>query len=298
MFDWLKRADRPEVRSYEDGVVSQILAAAGGSSAPATSGTAAALAAGWIGRVLSTVRLTPDAGALPFPSPSLATAARDLVMEGQSLWVRDPAGWRHCLPRPEVRLAPDPKDWLYRVEIPGVGSRMATGSNLAHFRWQTDAQNPARGIAPIDTPAGRFCARLEQALEGEAGSAHGYVLGLPATAGGNFELLKSAVRSLKGKTLTVENDFETSGHSLGVPDRKLGIFSPIRFGFDPPASLQKFLELSVALTLESLRLAVSNDPKPPGRDGGPGSLAPDQSDPVTASYGHDSRGVRQSRRAA
>ena len=103
----------------------------------------------------------------------------------------------------------------------------------------------------------RFCARLEQALEGEAGSAHGYVLGLPATAGGNFELLKSAVRGLKGRTLTVENDFETSGHSLGAPDRKLGIFSPIRFGFAAPESVQKFLELSVALTLESLRLAES-----------------------------------------
>ena len=100
MFErWWKRADPPEVRSYEDGVISQILAAAGGSSAPATSGTAAALAAGWIGRVLSTVRLTPDAGALPFPSPSLADVGRDLVLSGQSLWLLDPAGWRHCLPR-------------------------------------------------------------------------------------------------------------------------------------------------------------------------------------------------------
>ena len=254
MFDWLKRADRPEVRSYEDGVISQILAAAGGSSAPATSGTAAALAAGWIGRVLSTVRLTPDAGALPFPSPSLADVGRDLVLSGQSLWLLDPAGWRHCLPRPEVRLAPDPKDWLYRVEFAGGGSRMATGSNLAHFRWATDARDPARGLSPIDTPAARFAARLEQALEGEAGSSHGYVLGMPATAGGNFEKLKSAVRTLKGRTLTIENDFESSGHSLGVPDRKLGLFAPVRFGFDPPETLQKFLELSVALTLESCGL--------------------------------------------
>ena len=254
MFDWLKRADRPEVRSYEDGVISQILAAAGGSSAPATSGTAAALAAGWIGRVLSTVRLTPDAGALPFPSPSLADVGRDLVLSGQSLWLLDPAGWRHCLPRPEVRLAPDPKDWLYRVEFAGGGSRMATGSNLAHFRWATDARDPARGLSPIDTPAARFAARLEQALEGEASSSHGYVLGMPATAGGNFEKLKSAVRGLKGRTLTIENDFESSGHSLGAPDRRLGLFAPVRFGFDPPETLQKFLELSVALALEACGL--------------------------------------------
>ena len=202
MFDWLKRADPPEVRSYEDGVISQILAAAGGSSAPATSGTAAALAAGWIGRVLSSVKMTPLEGARAFHSRDLAAAGRDLVMEGQSLWLLDPAGWRHCLPRPEVRLAPDPKDWLYRVEFAGGGSRMATGSNLAHFKWATDARDPARGLSPIDNPAARFAARLEQALEGEASSSHGYVLGMPATAGGNFELLKSAVRGLKGKTLT------------------------------------------------------------------------------------------------
>ena len=125
---------------------------------------------------------------------------------------------------------------------------------MAHFKWATDAENPGRGLSPLDIPAGRFCARLEQALEGEAGSAHGYVLGMPATAGGNFELLKSAVRGLKGKTLTIENDFESSGHSLGVPDKKLGIFSPVRFGCDPPSSLREFLELSVLLTLESCGL--------------------------------------------
>ena len=62
-----KRADRPEVRSYEDGVISQIMARAGASSAPATSGTAAAIASGWIGRVLSSVKMTPLEGAQAFP---------------------------------------------------------------------------------------------------------------------------------------------------------------------------------------------------------------------------------------
>ena len=54
MFDWLKRADRPEVRSYEDAIVEQIMARAGASTAPATSGTAAAIASrlDWQGAIL------------------------------------------------------------------------------------------------------------------------------------------------------------------------------------------------------------------------------------------------------
>ena len=255
MFDWLKRADRPEVRNYSDAIVEQILARAGASSAPATSSTAAAIAAGWIARTLSSVSLTPKPSAQAFPPQSLAAVGRDLVMEGQSLWVRDPAGWVQCSPRPaNIILSTDSKDWLYNVEIPGVGSRMSAGSRVAHFRWQTDAQNPGRGLSPLDTPAARFAARLEQALEGEAGSSHGYIQGLPATASGEFEKLKSAVRGLRGRTLTIENIFESSGHALGVPDRRLGLFAPVRFGFDPPETLQKFLELSVALTLEACGL--------------------------------------------
>ena len=46
--------------------------------------------------------LKPDAGARPFPSQSLAAVGRDLVLHGQSLWVRDPAAWVQCSPRPDT----------------------------------------------------------------------------------------------------------------------------------------------------------------------------------------------------
>ena len=201
------------------------------------------------------MQLNQQAGARAFRSVDLASVGRDLVLSGESVWILEPAGWLQCLPRPEVRLADDRRDWLYRLELSGGGSRMASGSRVGHFQWAADPNSPAVGLGPLQTPAARFAARLEQALEGESKSAHGYVLGLPASAGGDFDKLKSDSQGLEGKNLD-DRKFLRNFQPIhsGIPDRKLGLFQPIRFGFDPPETLQKFLELSVALALEACGL--------------------------------------------
>ena len=232
MFDWLRRADPPEVRNYSDAIIEQILARAGASTAPASSGTAAAIAAGWIGRTLSQVQLIQQPGARAFRSVDLASVGRDLVLEGQSLWLNDPSGWLQCLPRPAaITLSTDSRDWIYSVEIAGVGSRMSVGSRVAHFRWQTDARDPSRGLSPIDTPAGRF---LRPARANPRGRKFERPRVHSGTAGECRRRLRKAEISssgFEGKNADDRKFFRIQRPFTRAPGSKIGAFSAgqIRF---------------------------------------------------------------------
>lgn len=251
---WSKPA--PETRNYADALLAHLYEAAGQSSLPASSGSAARLGAGWIGRTLSTVNLSPAAGSIPFFPVDLAAVGRDLVESGQSVWLLKGRRWLQCSPIAEVSIAAGlPESWLYNMKLAGSDRTLrAIGLDVLHIRWSHEATRPGVGVGPLENKAARIAANLEAVLLGESSGASGYLMGLPPGSDPFLAKIKSRIESMRGKLLALENTFKPSPMSP-EQDAKFSIFQkPVRFGFDPPETVLKTWQQASAYVLESCGL--------------------------------------------
>ena len=253
---WLWSKPAPETRNYADALLDRLYETAGQTTTPASSGSAAQLAAGWIGRTLSTVRLFPGARSVPFPPADLSAVGRDLVKSGQSVWVLRGRRWIQCSPIAEVSIAPGlPESWLYNVQLAGSDRPLrAIGRDVLHIRWSHDATRPGVGVGPLENKAARIAANLESVLLGESSGGFGYLMGLPPGSDPFLEKIKARIASMRGKLLALENTFKPSPLSP-EQDAKFSIFQkPVRFGFDPPETVLQTWQQASAYVLESCGL--------------------------------------------
>ena len=200
MSKWRWPWGKPEARSvnYSDAVVDHILAQARGGYVAASNGSGARLAAGWIGRSLAGVRLDPVGTAAAFAPTDLLPLARDLILQGQALWLLREGRWIQAHPQAEILVSPGRQEsWLYRVQI-GDKSIPAPGSRVVHVRLAEHPAQPGQGVSPIDTDFGRFAAALESSLMGESQTSTGYLLGLPQSQDQDFDAMVQKIKSLAG----------------------------------------------------------------------------------------------------
>ena len=249
MSKWRWPWSKPEARSvnYSDAVVDHILAQARGGYVAASSGSGARLAAGWIGRSLAGVRLEPVGTAAAFAPTDLLPLARDLILQGQSLWLLREGRWVQAHPQAEIMVAPGrPESWLYRLQI-GDKTTLAPGSRVIHVRLAEHPAQPGQGLSPIDNDFGRFAAALESSLMGEAQTSTGYLLGLPQSQTEDFNAMVQKIKGLAGGLFAYERMDKTQPEMREKPIGQ----DVARLGFDPPTSLESLWAAATGMVMES-----------------------------------------------
>ena len=95
---------------------------------------------------------------MPALSPDvLATIARSLILDGESLWVIDvEGGGLKLLPVGDHDVqgqSPDPASWIYRCSLYMARTAARPGPSRAagvvHVKYSTDPARPHRGVGPL-----------------------------------------------------------------------------------------------------------------------------------------------------
>ena len=205
---------RREVRaSYTDSLVNLLVRQASGSALGQASATAAveACAALW-SHALAAARLEPEVPAL---SPDvLATIARSLILDGESLWVIDVEGGElKLLPVGDHDVqgqSPDPASWVYRCSLYGPDggtTRTVPAAGVVHVKYSTDPARPHRGVGPLKRAgldAGLLSAIVTRLGE-ESGAPSALVIPSPIDGqAASTEMLRADLKAARGGVVLAE----------------------------------------------------------------------------------------------
>ena len=244
---WEKRS-----APYSDGLVTLLLArAGGGESANATTTGAVEAAASLAARAFASAKVTPD---VPAVSPLvLSTIGREIIRRGECLFAIDVDG-------AGLRLTPAtswdisggaaPESWFYRLQLAGPShdtERYAPYAGVIHIRPYVEPSAPWCGISPLDAAAStaRLLAETEKALADESAGTRGHLLPVPQgpddddaddDADTPLAGLKRDVANLKGRTALVETT--SAGHGEGRGAAPASDWQPRRIGANPPDALR------------------------------------------------------------
>lgn len=217
---WPWQGEQPvENRNYTDSIVTQIEAAAAGRAGRPS---AVEIAAGQVSRGFASGRADGRSAAL-FPSPVLARMGRDLMRNGETVW-----------------LARGGLSAVMAYDIQPNGSYSINGrgtfpaGDVLHARYAVDPQT-LRGIAPIDyAPSLRdLLLNMEVQMRDEANTPTGFLLAIPAD-GDEVDQLRADLRVLKGRIAMVKTT--QGGWDQGRSAAPRREYEPQRFGMNLPAS--------------------------------------------------------------
>ena len=246
---WTKTEPAIEKReSFTDALVSSILASRGESAALAQDTAVAEIAAGQLGRTLSSGILKPDSTMLRgMVTPHLlAQLGHELIKNGEAAYWISPTGSLVPASYWDINGSYDPKTWQYRLDLsaPSQNSTVTVNSkDVLHFRYRSDTIRPWRGIGPLQGAAltSKIVSGLERLLGNETSAESGYLLPVPEFAEpGEDETdpaseLRADLGKLRGRTAILETTANAYGEGRqAAPQRDL---IPSRIGANPPGAL-------------------------------------------------------------
>ena len=232
--------------SYTDALTSLLIREASGSGSPTGQAHATAAVeacAGLYARGFAVADVSPTVPAL---SPDvLATIARSLVLDGESLWVID-VGENGIKLLPvgdsEVRgTTPDPTEWTYRVSLYGPSgsvTRTVPSAGIVHIRASVDPARPWRGISGLRRAglSSDLLSSLETRLGEESSSPVANLVPSPADGqAASTATLRSDLKAAKGGLVLVETMASGYGDKAGAPMQD---WSVKRIGGNPPDVLR------------------------------------------------------------
>ena len=243
---WTKLEARES--SYTDSIIALIAEQSSGATLarPAATGSLEA-AASIVARCFAAAVVSgPDRYREALGPSTLSMIGRSLIRQGEIVFAMEVQGGRLMLiPASswDVHGDVDPASWRYRLTLGGP-SRLSTlepvpANDMIHIRYQTDPEQPWRGVAPLASAAlaGRLSAETMMALADEASGPRGMLL--PTPVDGNdptIATLKADLKSLRGKVALVEST--SSGWAAdGSQSRPKGDWESRRLGAAPGASL-------------------------------------------------------------
>ena len=234
--------------SFTDSLIAQIVSqASGGTLAkPAATGALEA-SASIVARCFAAADVSgPDQFVAALGPSTLSMIGRSLIRQGEVLFaieIRDgrvmltpAASW-------DVTGDHDPASWAYRLTLGGP-SRLTTlepvpSEGMIHIRYQSDPEQPWRGISPLASAAlaGRLSAETAMALADEASGPRGMLLPIPIDGNDpTISTLKSDIKRLRGQVALVES--VSSGWAAdGSQQRPKGDWESRRLGAAPGAPL-------------------------------------------------------------
>ena len=236
---------RVEVRaSYTDSLVNLLVRQASGSALGQASETAAveACAALW-SHAFAGARLEPEVPAL---SPDvLATIARSLILDGESLWVIDvDGGGLKLLPVGDHDVSgtsPDPATWIYRCSLHGPSgstTRTVPSAGVIHVKYSTDPSRPHRGVGPLKRAAldADVLSAIVTRLGEESGAPSALVIPSPVDgASDSTETLRSDLKTARGGIVLAETQMSGYGDKASAPASDWAVK---RIGANPPDVLR------------------------------------------------------------
>ena len=252
---------RREVRaSYTDALVSLLVREASGSGAPTGQAHATAAVEAAVGlwsHAFAGARLEPEVPALdPF---TLSRIARDLLLDGESLWVIDvEGGGLKLLPVGDHDVqgqSPDPASWIYRCSLYGPDggtTRTVPAAGIVHVRYSVDAARPWKGVGPLKRAGldASLLSALLTRLGEEASSAVANVIPSPADGqAASTETLRADLKAAKGGLVLVETMASGYGDKAGAPMQD---WSVKRIGGNPPDVLRALASETGERLMEAL----------------------------------------------
>ena len=234
--------------SYTDSIVALIAEQASGATLakPAATGALEA-SASIIARCFAVADVSgPDRYREALGPSVLSMIGRSLIRRGEIVFAIEVRGGRLVLlPASswDVTGDVDPESWTYRLTLGGP-SRLTTldpvpSGSMIHVRYQSDPEQPWRGISPLSSAAlaGRLSAETMMALADEASGPRGMLLPIPTDGNDpTTTTLKSDLKTLRGKVALVEST--SSGWAAdGAAQRPRGDWESRRMGAAPGAAL-------------------------------------------------------------
>ena len=246
-----------ETRNYSDAVVSALLTNA--ANVQNTAADTGALEAG-----ISTIyrAFLASTNTLGIPSSQIASMVREMLLRGNSLWLRVPG---------ESRLVPvatydtihdgtasieSALRWSYRLEISlpkeTYLTMNASMDRVVHCKYAPDNRRPWSGVSPIGNGrlASTLIGNLEKSLGQESGTTVGFLLPIPKPVDGDsVDDLRTDLASMQGKTALVETT--RGGFDEGRTAAPVRDYQPSRLG---PSMTQSEVELyrEVQMTILSM----------------------------------------------
>ena len=251
---------RREVRaSYTDALVSLLVREASGSGAPtgqAHATAAAEAAAGLWSHAFAAARLEPEVPAL---SPDvLATIARSLILDGESLWVIDVEGsGLKLLPVGDHDVqggSPDPASWIYRCSLYGPDAnttRTVPSAGIVHVRYSVDPARPWKGVGPLKRAGldADLLSSLVTRLKEESGAHVANVIPSPVDgAATSTEQLRADLKAARGGLILAETMASGYGDKASAPMQDWAVR---RVGANPPDVLRALASETGARIVEA-----------------------------------------------
>ena len=243
---WSKPEPVVEKReSYTDALVSAILSSRGESAALAQDTAVAEIAAGQLGRTLSSGTITPKSPMLRgmITPAMLNTVGFELIKNGECCFWISPDGTLVPASYWDINGSYNPKTWQYRLDLSGPshnGTVNANAKDVLSFKFRADTIRPWRGIGPLQGSAltSKIVSGIERMLGNETTAASGYLLPVPEFSDSEddpAQALKDDLGKLKGRTTLLETSSNAYGEGRqAAPQRD---FVPSRIGANPPGSL-------------------------------------------------------------
>ena len=244
-----------EERQYTEAVVQALIESATGDALTADATAAVEVASGFWARAFATATVEPDI----VPPWVLATIGRDLVRQGESLWLVDVAGGElELLPvaAHQVEGGHRRNTWTYRVQVNSPSNSQTSTSHpatsIVHCMYSSRRSMPWVGVSPLTwaTDTAQALGRSEQRMKEEAGTPTGYVMPSPQEAGDTddgqgglfdpFATLRTRLGKLAGKLLIVQS--MQTGFGEGRAAAPQSEWTPRRLGANPPESLLQLRE--------------------------------------------------------
>ena len=243
-WDWFTTENRES--SFTNLVVGHLLASAEGTNADAGALAVLETASGLYGRAFSLADVTPASRRTLGLNPcTLELIGRELIRSGEIVLVPEVGpGGLALLPASDwdITGGANPQSWIYRVTLPGPSSlltRNLPASGVIHCQYARSPIHPWRGVSPLTRAkaTGKIAANLEVRLGEEMAGRSGHLLPVPGDPGDSrFDGLKADLAGLRGNTAMVSST--ASGFEQGpAAGGRAEDWKPIRFGADPPESL-------------------------------------------------------------
>ena len=250
---------RVETRaSFTDSLVSLLVRQASGSPIGSASATAAVEAAvGLWSHAFAGARLEPEVAAL---SPDvLATIARSLLLDGESLWVIDvEGGGLKLLPVGDHDVqgtSPDPATWIYRCSLHGPSgstTRTVPSAGVVHVKYSTDPARPHRGVGPLKRAAldADLLSAIVTRLGEESGAPSALVIPSPVDGqAASTETLRADLKAARGGVVLAETMASGYGDKASSP---LADWAVKRIGANPPDVLRALASETGERLMEAL----------------------------------------------
>ena len=243
---WTKTEPAIEKReSFTDALVSAILSSRGESAALAQDTAVAEIAAGQLGRTLSSGILKPASPMIQsmITPHMLTTVGYEIIKNGECCFWISPDGALVPSSYWDINGSYDPKTWQYRLDLSGPSSNGTVNVNsreVLHFRYRSDTIRPWRSVGPLQGAGltSKLVSGLERMLGNETSAQSGYLLPIPEFTDAEDDPaqgLKDDLAKLKGRTTLIETSQNAFGEGrVAAPARD---YVPSRIGADPPGSL-------------------------------------------------------------